>query len=113
MHYVMDSRHEDGPINVSREAERNPRLMVVLDRDQLSKLFCPGVVVEMYDKVKYGRFKRAYHAEFKTKEERDRVYRVYRTFYEWYLVKGVPHAAGFTFGRLAFMERVCDFFGTL
>jgi hypothetical protein len=89
------------------------RVLLRFTGDEINKLFSIGVVVEMYPKLKFGRQRRAYLAEFTTKEERTKVYKWYVKFYQWYLVKGVPENVAISGGTLVFLQRMCRFFGEL
>ena len=80
----------------------------------------PGypVVVEMWDKVKYGKQKRAFHSEF-SEEERRLARKYYNLFYGWYLRTGAPDEHTFPgnlesgIKKLNFVKRLINFFGTL
>lgn len=87
------------------------KLAISLNHGELEALQTP-VVVEMWDKRKFGRIKRAWLAEF-TEAERKAAAKLYPQFYSWYLVKGLPQHKTFMPGTLNLIRRLVDFFGSV
>lgn len=87
------------------------RLRISLNRDELNALQYP-VVVEMWDKKRFGRIKRAYNNEF-NENERRKARDLYSLFYTWYLIKGTPENHVFKPETIAFINRLINFFGTV
>jgi len=87
------------------------KLAVELNSAEINALQYP-VVVEMWDKAKSGRIRRAFLEEFSPSERQKAAY-WYKKFYRWYLVKGTPETAVFKPETLHFVKRLCNFFGTV
>lgn len=88
-----------------------PELTYLLDREDLNELQY-SVVVTSYERILgTGSGKRKFKDEFSTENERRRVRELYKLFYNWYLVKGVPESYWVTLERYNFMIRVVNFFG--
>lgn len=80
------------------------------------------VIVEMWDKVKFGRVKRAFEAQF-TEEERELIAKWQNRFRTWYLGAhdrssyrdhgGCPQQIECSFPTLAVLQRAGVFFGAI
>ena len=88
------------------------KIAVELTSDEINAYGFP-VVVEGWDKRLGGRVKRAWLKEFPEKADRDKAIRYYKMFHHWYLVKGTPVKRTFLPDQLVFMQRLCNFFGTI
>lgn len=71
---------------------------------------CYPVVVEMWEKRKAGRVRRAYLAEF-TETERNLIARWQTKFYRWHLVTGTPRRIMIRLKTLELLQRAVAFFG--
>ena len=87
------------------------RMAIILEEKEIRELSYP-VVVEMWDKAKEGRHRRAYHAEF-NETERKKARELYNLFYGWYLRTGPPQTYTTTIQMYQFIQRLCNFFGGL
>ena len=86
-------------------------LAIDMEREELNALYTP-VVVEQWDKRLGGRIKRAWLKEF-SESERQSATRLYKLFYHWYLVKGLPDRYIFRPKALDLTRRLVHFFGTV
>lgn len=67
------------------------------------------IIVEMWEKKKFGRVQRRWLAEF-TDAERNKISRYYGRFYKWHLVAGVPHHVSCQLDTLQLLQRAVAFF---
>ena len=87
------------------------KLLTVFEKHELEALQT-AVVVEGWKHIKYGRVKRAWLKEF-TEKERAKAGVMYREFYRWHLVTGIPqHGRAMRLETYEFIKRLCNFFGT-
>ena len=91
------------------------RVMLCLNHDEIAAMQTP-IVVEMWDhfggRNAGGRQRRAYLAEFDEKE-RKRSGELYRRFYRWYLVSGIPQQVVMSVNTINFVERLVQFAATV
>ncbi len=87
------------------------KLAISLNHKELSDLQTP-IIVEMWNKKKEGRVKRAWLKEF-NEQERKAAARLYPQFYQWHLVTGLPRTRIFMPHTLSLVRRVVHFFGTI
>jgi len=67
------------------------------------------VLVEMWEKKKSGRVKRAWLATF-TEAEREKIGRYHARFHRWHLVTGTPHHVSCRLATLQLLQRAVNFF---
>ena len=67
--------------------DRGIEIAYILHSDRIQPLF---VIVEQYEKKRYGRVKREYLARY-NEAERKTISRYYGKLYDWYLRSGIPH----------------------
>lgn len=90
------------------------KIKVEMTRDDIDvSLSGYPVVVEMWRKVQESMTKRRKYNESFTKEERVKISRFYKLFYDWYLKKGVPDTYSLYPENLVLMQRAIQFFGTI
>jgi hypothetical protein len=70
------------------------------------------VIVEMWEKVKYGRHRRRWLAEF-TQAERNKIACYHGRFYRWHLVSGTPDRVACRLSTLQLLQRAVAFFATI
>ena len=87
-------------------------LTPVLSGEVFKRLIAYPVVVEMWDKRKAGRVKRAWLKEF-DESEREKAGRWYKKFYDWYLIKGQPQKVLIRPATIKFLQRLVNFFGSV
>lgn len=87
-------------------------LRPVFGGEQFKALVNYPVMVEMWEKVKNGRNRRAYHALFTPAERK--VIAGYRTrFYRWHVVTGTPRRVCCYLSTITLLQRAVAFFGGL
>lgn len=87
------------------------RLRCEWSRDELSALQT-AIIVEGWEKKGFGREKRLYLATFDEKE-RATLSRLYPTFYDWHLRKGLPDSHLFEPATVVLIEKAVAFFASL
>lgn len=70
------------------------------------------IIVEMWDKKKAGRVRKAWEKEF-TEAERNKVARYYGKFYRWHLISGTPKRVALRLNTLQLLQRAVHFFATV
>ena len=70
------------------------------------------IIVEMWDKKKAFRVKRAWEKEF-TEAERNKIARYYGRFYRWHLISGTPKRVVLRLNTLQLLQRAVHFFATV
>lgn len=70
------------------------------------------IIVEMWEKRKAGRVRRAWEAAF-TQAERNKISRYYGRFYRWHLVSGTPLKVACNLGTLDLLQRAVEFFASV
>ena len=94
-----------------------PRLAIVFNRDDLTKLQTP-IIVEMWDRVmNTGSGKRKLNKEF-TSDEINRIKKLYKLFYTWHFQKvggsGTPNEChSMTLEDYHLTQRAVHFFATI
>lgn len=87
-------------------------LRPVFSGDAFLRTVSYPVIVEMWEKAKFGRRKRAYRAEFSA-TERTALSRYHGKFYRWHLVTGAPHRVMLSLKTLTLLQRAVAFFAGL
>jgi hypothetical protein len=70
-----------------------------------------AIIVECWEYKNYGRVKRAWLKEF-TEAERAKAGVLYKTFYNWHMVKGIPSEHRMTINTYEFIKKLVNFFAT-
>lgn len=97
---------------VSRSEHKAFSLEPVLSGELFHSLVQYGVIVEMWDKKKSGRVKRAYLQEF-DEAERKLLSRWQQMFYRWHMHSGTPQRISMRLGSLELLQRAVNFFATI
>ena len=80
---------------------------------ELKAMGC-GVIVEQWDKRKFGKGKRAWESENFTLAEKAAANKIYALAYDWELRRGYPQTFQFkSLKAYLFLQRLCNFFGML
>ncbi len=111
---AMSLRPEPAEDFVSMDEIPNRPMVLrpVFTGDKFKELVSYPVIVEGWEKSKYGRVRRAWHKEF-TQEERNKIARYHGKFYRWYLVTGNPHRVSLRLTTLTLLQRAVAFFATV
>jgi hypothetical protein len=88
------------------------QLLPVYTGDAFKRLINYPVMVEMWEKAKSGRVKRAWLEQF-TDAERRTVSRYYARFYRWHLVTGTPHRVSCRMKTFKVLQRAVNFFASI
>jgi hypothetical protein len=67
------------------------------------------VIVESWDRRKFGRHARRWQANF-TQAEQDTIATYHRKFYRWHLVSGTPRTVSLRLDTLMLLQRAVNFF---
>ena len=86
-------------------------IMISWNREELEGLQTM-IIVENWRRIDGGKGKRKYKEEF-TDQERDKIRRLYNTFYKWHLVRGVPEKHVFKTETINLIKRAVNFFATV
>jgi hypothetical protein len=87
-------------------------VFITLNTDGINMLNYPILVTE-YEKKNCGRSKRAYQKIFNS-DEKERIGRYYKLFYNWYLRTGPPESYKIKLENLKWLvEKVIPFFASL
>jgi len=89
-----------------------PILTYEVTGDELKVMGC-GVIVEQWDKRKFGKGKRAWESENFTLAEKAMANKIYALAYDWELRRGYPQAYRCSLKSYLFLQRLCNFFGML
>lgn len=87
-------------------------LMPTFTGRAFSRAVAYGVIVEMWEKTKFGRVRREFHKAF-TQAERNKIGRYHGRFYRWLLVSGVPDRVTCRMGTLELLRRAVAFFASV
>lgn len=87
-------------------------LMPICSGEVFKKLVNYPVIVECWEKKKYGRVKREWEKKF-TKAERNKIARYYGRFYRWHLVSGTPKRVSLRLSTLQLLKKAAEFFATI
>jgi hypothetical protein len=113
MSYTM-TRYVELEDRIGRQQPTIP--LVELVPTLSSELFCRqvqyAVIVELWDKTKFGRVKRAFEETF-TEEERRTIEQYYDVFRRWHLQEGTPDRVAVRPGTLQLLQRAVQFFGEI
>jgi len=94
-------------------AAEDVHLHIAIPGEMFKKVVNYPIIVEMWDKRKSGRVKRAWLKEF-TESERNLMSRYYAKFYVWYFRTGTPHRViGCKMKTLDTLRRAVHFFATI
>ena len=91
---------------------RGCRLLPVMTGEMFKTAVNYPVIVEMWEKGKEGRVKRAFHEQFSDAERRT-LARYYGRFYRWHLVTGTPKTIACRLQTVRLLQRAVEFFGTV
>lgn len=87
------------------------RMIIEVSRDEIQGLVGPfQVVVEMWDKTKFGQVQQAFREEFSS-DERKRAKELEILFRHWYLVAGLPEEWRASSKTIDLSRRLIRFFG--
>jgi len=104
-----DEFHAMDPIQTNK---RGLRMLPVWSGEAFQQSVQFPIIVEMWEKAKSGRVKRAFHAQF-SQAERRTLARYYGRFYRWHLISGVPKTVACRMQTLGLLKRAVQFFGTI
>ena len=97
---------------MDRPKSKNVAFLPIFSDEAFSKLVAYGVIVEMWEKTKFGRVGRRWREEF-TPAERAKVRRYYGRFYKWHLVSGPPKQIACRMSTMVLLQRAAHFFATV
>jgi len=96
--------------------EAHPNRPLVLAPILSSQLFREVVqypiIVEMWQKKRYGRVRKAYRATF-TKAERRKLAWWHSKFWNWYICSGTPERVSLQPATIELLQRAVHFFATI
>lgn len=93
-------------------SESSLDLLPVFSGERFLKVVNYPIIVEMWEKKKSGRVKRAWEKEF-TDAERTKVARYYGRFYRWHCITGTPKRVALRASTITLLKRVVQFFATV
>lgn len=88
------------------------QLLPVMNGDYFRGQVNYAIIVECWDRSKYGRGRRQWLVEF-TQAERNKIASYYGRFYKWHLVSGVPDKVSLHLSTLQLLQRAVAFFAAL
>lgn len=94
------------------ESQAGLDLLPVFSGEKFREAVNYPIIVEMWDKKKAGRVKRAWEKEF-TSGERNKIARYYGKFYKWHLTTGTPKRVALRLNTLQLLRRAVHFFATV
>ena len=71
-----------------------------------------SIIVESWEKKKYGRIKRSYLQKFDEKE-RQKLTKIAAKLYKWYFISGTPKNVQLSIGTIQLLQKAVDFFATV
>lgn len=92
--------------------ETSVQLLLVLSGQQFRQTVAYPVMVEMWERIKYGRQRRLWQTEF-TEAERRKIASYRGRFYRWHLVSGTPDRVSCRPSTLDLLVRAINFFSQL
>lgn len=105
----LDPQHAEQFHELDRARSSKVSVRLVISSDLFRSLVAYPVLVEGWDKIKFGRMRRAWIAQF-SKAERRTIARYYGRFYHWYLVSGSPRQVLCYTKTLRLLARAVAFF---
>ena len=88
------------------------QLLPIFSGESFNRAVAYQVIVEMWEKSKFGRVKRAFHSQF-TEKERRKIGRYHGRFYRWMMVTGTPHKVALRLNTLHLLQRAVAFFASV
>jgi len=88
------------------------RIVTVFNQEEVNATQFP-IIVENWDKKNFGKGKRIFRENFKTEPEKDKLRKLYRDFYQWYLVRGTPKEICWTVQTYEFVKRAVSVFAQM
>lgn len=108
----MSPMRSDGHAEMDLPSSAGVSLRLVLSGDVFRGVVPYPIIVESWDKRRFGRVRLRWESEF-TKAERRGISNYYARFYRWYLISGTPHKVTMQPKTVDLLRRAVDFFASI